>query len=57
MGELQSAVEAFPIWKAIAWIFYPMAILIAAEIIAKNINDDDDEDGGKMIPVMQGAQN
>ncbi len=57
MNELQSAVDTFPFWKAILWCFYPMSILILLELFASSFNDDDDQDGGKMIPVYQGSYN
>ncbi len=56
LGELQVSVDSFPAWKAILWCFYPMSILLILEFLSRKIDDDDDQDGGKMIPVMQGAQ-
>ena len=56
LGELQASVDSFPAWKAILWCFYPMATLILLELLAWLINDDDDQDGGKRIPAMQGVQ-
>ena len=56
LGELQVAVDSYPAWKAILWCFYPMATLVLLELSARQIDDDDDQDGGKMIPVIQGAQ-
>ncbi len=56
LGELQLSVDSFPAWKAILWCFYPMSILLILEFLSRKIDDDDDQDGGKMIPVMQGAQ-
>lgn len=53
MEELNLAIHIFPAWKAILWCFYPISILILIEIISNNINDDDDQDGGKMIPILQ----
>ena len=55
LGELQASVDSFPAWKAILWCFYPMATLVLLELLARQI-DDDDHDGGKMIPALQGAQ-
>ena len=54
MIDLQLAAESFPIWKAIAWMFYPMGVLVAIELFLKTSNDDDDEGGGVMSPVYQG---
>tara|TARA_B100000700_G_C14939828_1_gene806214 strand:- start:1009 stop:1185 length:177 start_codon:yes stop_codon:yes gene_type:complete len=53
MSELQ-LVDSFPIWKAVLWCFYPMAVLILFELIVKALLDDDDDfGGGKMIPALQ----
>ena len=48
-----TAVEAFPAWKAILWCFYPFSVVVLIELFLRAINgdDDDDQDGGKMIPV------
>ena len=51
MGELQIAVDTFPIWKAILWIFYPMAMLVGLELFLRGVDDDDDDDGGKGIRI------
>ena len=51
MGELQTAVDTFPIWKAILWIFYPMALLVGLELFLRCVDDDDDDDGGKGIRI------
>ena len=56
LGELQASLDSFPIWKAILWCFYPMATLVLLELLTRKIDDDDDRDGGKMIPAIQGAQ-
>ena len=56
LGELQASVDSFPAWKAILWCFYPMATLVLLELLARQIDDDDDQDGGKIIPALQGAQ-
>jgi len=56
LGELQASVDSFPAWKAILWCFYPMATLVLMEFLARQIDDDDDQDGGKMITAMQGIQ-
>tara|TARA_B100000212_G_scaffold261966_1_gene201813 strand:- start:679 stop:852 length:174 start_codon:yes stop_codon:yes gene_type:complete len=57
MIDLQLAADSFPVWKAIAWMFYPMGVLVAIELYLKSLNDDDDDDegGGVMTPVYQGA--
>ena len=56
LGELQTSVDSSSAWKAILWCFYPIATLVLLELLLRQIDDDDDQDGGKMIPVMQGAQ-
>ena len=54
MGELTTAVDTFPIWKAILWIFYPMTTLVLVELFLRGVNDDDDDDdGGKGIRIRQ----
>ena len=53
MSELQ-LVDSFPIWKAVLWCFYPMAVLVFVELVARAFQgDDDDFGGGKMISAMQ----
>jgi|TARA_R100001443_G_scaffold26654_2_gene39970 hypothetical protein len=46
-------VDSFPIWKAVLWIFYPMAALMFVELLLRALNDDDDDEGGKGIRVAQ----
>tara|TARA_B100001094_G_scaffold302334_1_gene329420 strand:+ start:239 stop:424 length:186 start_codon:yes stop_codon:yes gene_type:complete len=46
-------VDSFPIWKAVLWIFYPMAVLMFVELLLRALNDDDDDEGGKGIRVAQ----
>ena len=53
MGELQVATDTFPIWKAVLWIFYPMAALVMVELLLRGFDDDDDDDGGKGIRVAR----
>ena len=57
MTELQFTTDTFPIWKAILWVFYPMSVLVAFELFLGTNGDDDndDEGGGIMTPVYQGA--
>ena len=53
-----TAVESFPIWKAILWCFYPVGALVFLELFLRAIggdDDDDDPEGGVMSPVYQGA--
>ena len=53
MGELTTAVDTFPIWKAVLWIFYPMAALVMVELLLRGFDDDDDDEGGKGIRIRQ----
>lgn len=57
MGDFQLAVDSFPVWKVILWVFYPMSVLVALELLLRSVNDDDDDDqgGGIMTPVYQGT--
>ena len=58
MTELQFTVDTFPLWKAVAWCFYPVSVLVGFELFLRAANgddDDDDEGGGVMTPVYQGA--
>tara|TARA_B100000941_G_scaffold234421_1_gene177033 strand:+ start:61 stop:234 length:174 start_codon:yes stop_codon:yes gene_type:complete len=57
MIDLQLASDSFPVWKALAWVFYPMSVLVAVEMFFRVADDDDDDDegGGVMTPVYQGA--
>ena len=51
MSEFQVAADTFPIWKAVLWIFYPMAALVMVELLLRGFDDDDDDDGGKGIRI------
>ncbi len=53
MGDLQTAVDTFPIWKAILWIFYPITLLVGLELFLRGFDDDDDDEGGKGIRITQ----
>ena len=53
MSEFQTAVDTFPIWKAVLWIFYPMVLLVGLELFLRGVDDDDDDDGGKGIRIRQ----
>ena len=56
MGDLEAAAGSISAFKAILWIFYPMAALVFAELVlraAKNDDDDDDFQGGKGVRVAQ----
>jgi hypothetical protein len=53
MGELVADPNQISPLVAILWCFYPMAALVLIELFLRALNgdDDDDQDGGKMIPV------
>ena len=51
MSEFQTAVDTFPIWIAVLWIFYPMALLVGLELFLRGVDDDDDDEGGKGIRI------
>tara|TARA_B100000131_G_scaffold322445_1_gene376393 strand:+ start:910 stop:1086 length:177 start_codon:yes stop_codon:yes gene_type:complete len=54
MGDLSAASNTISPFVAVLWVFYPMAALVLIELILRaiNDNDDDDRDGGKMIPAV-----
>ena len=53
MSELQ-LVDSIPIWKAVLWCLYPMALVALVELIVRAFPDDDDDfGGGKMIRALQ----
>ena len=54
MGDLSAATDTISPLTAVLWVFYPMAALVLIELILRaiNDNDDDDRDGGKMIPAV-----
>ena len=53
MVDLTQADSVSP-FIAILWVFYPMTALVLIELLLRAINNDDDEDrdGGKMIPAV-----
>ena len=53
MSDFQVAADTFPIWKAVLWIFYPMAALVMAELVLRGFDDDVEGDGGKGIRIRQ----
>tara|TARA_R100000664_G_scaffold20674_1_gene29918 strand:- start:647 stop:838 length:192 start_codon:yes stop_codon:yes gene_type:complete len=53
MSEFQTAVDTFPIWKAVLWIFYPVTLLVGLELFLRGFDDDDDDEGGKGIRVAR----
>ena len=53
MSDLSAASDQISPLVAVLWVFYPMTALVLIELFLRAINgdDDDDQDGGKMIPV------
>ena len=56
MTDLSLVSDISP-FQAILWCFYPIGALVFLELFIRAINDDDDDDfdGGKAVPVYQGA--
>ena len=53
MSDFVAASDSISPLVAVLWVFYPMTALVLIELFLRAINgdDDDDQDGGKMIPV------
>ena len=53
MSDFVAAQDSISPLVAVLWVFYPMAALVLIELFLRAINgdDDDDQDGGKMIPA------
>ena len=54
MIDLYAASSSISSFKAILWLFYPMAIIIIIELLLGGGFDDDnndDQDGGMLIPA------
>ena len=56
MTDLVQQSDSISPLVAILWCFYPMAVLVTIELIARYFDDDDDQDGGKMLPAFQSIQ-
>lgn len=58
MGDLIGESNNITPFTAILWCFYPMAVLVLAELIlrATDGDDDDDQGGGKMVGLVQPVQ-
>jgi hypothetical protein len=56
MTDLSVVSDISP-FQAILWCFYPIGALVFLELFIRAINDDDDDDfdGGKAVPIYQGA--
>ena len=59
MSELYSTTSSISPLTAIFWCFYPLAILVLVELFLGGGFDDDndDQDGGMMIPAFSKASN
>ncbi len=57
MTELFSTSSSVSPFTAIAWCFYPVAVLIIIELLLGGGFDDDndDQDGGMLIPAYSKA--
>ena len=50
MSDFVAASDSISPLVAVLWVFYPMTALVLIELFLRAINDDDDDqDGGKMI--------
>ena len=49
MGDLSAATDTISPLTAVLWCFYPMAALVLVELILRTFNDDDDDDGEKVL--------
>jgi len=55
MSDL-SAASDITFFQAILYCFYPIGTLVLIELVLRAVNDDDDDqDGGKGIRIMQPA--
>ena len=59
MTDLVSTTSSVSPLTAILWCFYPVAILVLVELFLGGGFDDDndDQDGGMLIPAYSSAQN
>ena len=54
METLTDTANTISPFMAILWCFYPIGALVFIELLLRAINDDDDDqDGGKVIRVSQ----
>lgn len=54
--ELQMPIDYFPALKVVLWCFYPITVLVIIELMSRTFDDDDDQDGGRIIPLLQSVQ-
>ena len=59
MTEIYTTTSSISPVTAILWCFYPLAILILVELFLGGGFDDDndDQDGGMLIPAYSNAKN
>ena len=59
MSEIYTTTTSVSSLSAILWCFYPVAILVLVELfLGGGIDDDnDDQDGGMMIPAYSATNN
>ena len=53
MSDFVAASDTVSPLVALLWVFYPMGALVLIELFLRALDgdDDDDQDGGKMIPA------
>ena len=53
MSDFTAATDSISPLVALLWVFYPMGALVLIELLLRALDgdDDDDQDGGKMIPA------
>jgi len=58
MTEIYSASSSISPLTAILWCFYPLALLVLVELFLGGGFDDDndDQDGGRLIPAYANAK-
>ena len=59
MTEFYTTSSSISPLSAVLWCFYPIAILVLVELfLGGGIDDDnDDQDGGMMVPAYSSAHN
>ena len=58
MSDYVAAQDTITPFMALLWILYPVGALVFLELLLRAINGDDDYDdqgGGVMTPIFQGA--
>ena len=58
MTDIYSNTSIISPFTAILWCFYPIAILILVEfLLGGGFDDNDDQDGGMMVPAYSSIKN